>query len=160
MTCASSIHPFCCQDTCCFTCPFPWDIVLCRKDVYFGLSQVRDQNNFPSGSCSHHLSGRKRRDGPAIAPLQKRRKPLCITGFLEKKLPYLFLWQEVEAGGVCASAPCEAQPPLRHALSAHLASPHLKSFHIIYDSERKEKKNQSVGQDSKDRLGTPGGASH
>jgi len=97
-------------------------------------------------------------DSPAIASLQKRR-PLSTTDFLEKKLPYLPLWQEAEAGGICTATACKAQPPLRHALSTHLVSLHLKSFHIIYDSEWKEKKNQSLGQDSKDRLGTPGGAS-
>lgn len=114
---------------------------------------------FPSGSCGHHLSGSKRRDGPAIAPLRKSRKPLFTISFLEKKLPYLFLQQEAEAAGIYTSAAYKAQPPLRHALSTHLASPHLKSFRIIYDSKQKEKKNQSLGQDSKDSLGTPGGAS-
>lgn len=151
---------FCCQDAHCFTRPFPWDIVLCRKGVYFGLSQGKGPKYFPSGSCSHHLSRKKRRDSPAIAPLWKRRKPLFTIGFLEEKLPYLFLQQEAEAGCVYSSTACKAQPPLRHALSTHLASLHLKSFHVIYNSKRKEKKNQSLGQGSKDRLGMPGGASH
>lgn len=133
--------------------------MLHRKDVYYGPSQVRDQKRFPSGSCSHH-SSRRKRDSPAIACLWKRRKPLCTTSFLEKKLPDPFLRHEAEAGGICTSMVCKAQPPLRHALSTHLALPHLKSFHIIYNSKQKEKNKLRVGQDSKDRLGTPGGASH
>lgn len=46
MTCAPSTHPFCCQDANCFKCPSPWDAVLCRKDIWFGLSRVRDKNSF------------------------------------------------------------------------------------------------------------------
>lgn len=89
--------------------------------------------------------------------MKKEKPPLHHCFFLEEELPYLFLWQEAEAGGVST---CTAQPPLTHAWSAHLTSLRSKSFQIIYDSEWKEKKNQSIGQDSKDRLGTQGGDSH
>lgn len=44
---------------------------------------------FPSVSCSHHLSGSKRRQGPAIAPLamsRKRRKPLWHHPFSRREV--------------------------------------------------------------------------
>jgi len=80
----------------CFPHLFLRDAELHRKDICFGLSQVKGPKYFSSICCSHCFSGRKRRQDPAIVPLLKRRKTLCITHFLEKRLPCPSLQQEAD----------------------------------------------------------------
>lgn len=159
MTCAPSTHPFCCQDAHCFKRPPLWN--ACRKDVWFGLRQVRVKNIFPQAAHlnSHRLSVRKRRDCPVTTALWKRRKPLCSTVFLWKRSCHTCLCGRRLRQEASAPAQRAQRSPLPGTLGAPTPLP-SKSLHVIYDSEWKEKKKQSTGQDSKDRLGTPWGDSH
>lgn len=119
MTCALSTHQFCCQDAHCFKRSSLWN--ACRKDVWFGLHQVRVKNIFPQAAHlnSHHLSVRKRRDCPVTTVFEKGESPSTAVFFVEEELPYLSVWQKAEAGGVSTCTDHTAQPPPRHAWSTH-----------------------------------------
>lgn len=52
-----------------------------QEECLFWSESGKGPNHLPSGSCSHHLPGRKRRESLAIAPLQTRIKTPLQKGF-------------------------------------------------------------------------------